>query len=220
MNRRVLLGAIGTLSVTLTGCLSESGGESGDNSSLEQSNTDNDSSDSGEFADDFNPGFEPKSKLGEGDLASIEAEPEREYEYIEEEDTVYIEYDRAGSTEMSFDEWGTRRAADAGSGHVRGVIENEGLDSEILVETGVVELADISDDVDESMFIREIELGVIVNHETSYTADGTKLSEPAVDFEEVVEIVPRSVEVTMAFEERHYTAVLPVLCRRNWIQED
>jgi hypothetical protein len=155
---------------------------------------------------------------------SIEAEPEREYEYLEDEDRVRIEYDGGRTNEMSFDEWGTRRATSAAVDHVRARLDDEGLSEEgIRVGEGVVDSDDLdgvdSPASDPSASDRAVDLGVIVSHSRLYSREGELIAEPDVTFESVVDVVPRSIEATMSFEEREYTTVLPVLCKKEEIRQ-
>lgn len=211
MNRRTVLAvAGGMLSAGFAGCL--------DTSRL--SRRGGDASES-ENAGEFEPDIEPETRLGGEEQVSIEAEPEREYEYIEADDSVRITYDSGRTNEMSFDEWGTRRATAAAASHVRSSLENDGLlGTGVHVATGVAEVDALEDPADEPAFDRAIPLGVIVSHSTLYSRDGERRSEPDVAFDAVVAATPRSLEVTMSFEERPYTAVVPGFCRRVRKRED
>ena len=203
MSRRRVLSSIGVaLSSSVAGCLAPG--------SLMRGNE-----------DDFEPDVEPIARLGSAEQDSIEAKPEREYEYNEEHDTVHITYDSERTNEMSFDEWGTRRAASAAESHILSVLETEQLlGAGVDVGSGVAEVNGLDDNPSESEFERTIPLAPVVHHEALYSRDGTLISDSEIEFETVVATTPRSIEVTMLFDEREYTAVLPVVCRRSWIQEE
>lgn len=203
MNRRRILSGIGVaFSSSFAGCLASD--------SLMRGN-----------GDDFEPDVEPATRLGSAEQDSIEAKPEREYEYNEEHDTVHITYDSGRTNEMSFDEWGTRRATSAAESHIHSLLEKEQLlETGVSVGSGVAEVDELDENTSESEFDRAVSLGPIVRHSTLYSRDGTLIFEPEVEFETVVATTPRSIEVTMLFNEREYTAVLPVVCRRDWMQED
>jgi hypothetical protein len=226
--------------VGLAGCLAndgssasdepENGGEGGGNGTDKNNNessANDESKDEGEEGNngtdetnDFEPDIEEKIKLGQADPVSTEAEPEREYEYLEEDDAVLIEYNTGRTNRMPFDEWGTRRAVAAGADYIQQRLEQKEWGSEISFARGVVELTDLEGDVDESEFDRDIRLGIKLNYYIGYSRDGEKQFEPEVDFSKVVDATPRKIEVTMLFPEQEYTAVLPVICRRNVSQEE
>lgn len=227
MNRREFLGGAGiVVTSAATGCLgdrpsSETAATNGENST-NNGNTDYMSSDQ----PDFEPDVEPSNRLGGASGISIEATPERDYEYLEDEDRVRIQYDSGRTNEMSFDEWGTRRATSAAADHIRAVLAGAGLlENGVNVGEGIVELSDLDEERDErapdpSEFDREVDLGPIVTHSRGYSRDGELLYEPAVEFETVVDATPQLIEVAMPFEEREYTAVLPIMCKKGWTRQD
>ncbi|AFZ74503.1 hypothetical protein [Natronobacterium gregoryi] len=211
MDRRtVLAGVGGTLSVSVVGCL--------DTSRLSSRGGDASESETG---DDFDPDIEPTTRLGDGERTSIEAEPDREYEYVDADDSVRITYDSGKTNEMSFDEWGTRRATAAAASHVRSSLSSEELlGTGVFVATGVAEVDTLEDAPEDLTFDRAIPLGVLVDYNASYSRGGDLRSEPDVEFDAIVAATPRAVDVTMLFEERPSTAVVPAFCRRGWSRED
>lgn len=64
------------------------------------------------------PPFEPIIRLGGASSATISAEPVREYEYLDDDHEVRVEYN-SGADTIPFDEWGTLRATDHASQYVR-----------------------------------------------------------------------------------------------------
>ncbi|SDQ63674.1 hypothetical protein [Natronobacterium texcoconense] len=240
MYRRTLLGTVGTAGVA--GCLTsdtegsdddvsdghnESSGDAGDSpdNGIDGRDSDSDDEDGREppkTDEEFetpDPDFETIHKIGEAEPIAIEAKPDREYEYIEAEETVRIQDSRGETRELSFDEWGTRQALSAAESHVISLLEDEDVGSMIDVGIGGPGLSEVSNkDVDESDFDREGESSIVVSHTTLYTQTGEKHDEPAIGFEYLVELIPTKIEVTMLFDEREYTAVLPVLCHREWAQ--
>lgn len=168
--------------------------------------------------------FESISRLGSAAGVSIEADPEREYEYLEDEDRVRYEYDHGGTNEMAFDEWGTRRATEVAASHVASVLDEKDLEeSGIAVGYGTVDRDDLDGadgDPESTEFDRAIPFGVSVDHVTSYSRGGTRLTAPEIDFQSLVQATPKSITVTMRFDEREYTAVLPVICERLCVQDE
>lgn len=61
---------------------------SGNGRSNPQDSTSTDDTDAG---DEFDADFEPNTKLGEAEPISRESEPDREYSYLMEEDSVVVE---------------------------------------------------------------------------------------------------------------------------------
>ncbi|SDQ30992.1 hypothetical protein [Natronobacterium texcoconense] len=215
MKRRVLLGSV-PLAVTTTGCL--------DSAQLDDSAEDDlDDHGSSDDAGGQEARIEEISVLGTADPISVEATPEREYEYLEEKDEVRIEYDDPPDREMPFDEWGRRRATAAGDDKIRSVLSDEGI-SDAGSSIGTVRKQDVdedksSQDPDPSIFDREVGIGISV--EITYYYEGDELvEEPDTDLDTLVEVVPPYIEVTMLFEEREYTADVPILCTRRWTDRE
>ena len=201
MNRRTVLAGTGTaLSLFLAGCSSD---------------TDSNA--------EFDPDVERVERLGAARSATIEAEPEREYEYLAESDSVRVEYDDGETGTMPFDEWGTRRATDHAVDHVHALLESESLTGTgVAVGQGEILLSELdrssTDDSSTDPGVeRDVPIGPLVSHQHHYSRDGDLISKPAVSFQRIVETTPRTVDVTMSFPQREYTAVLPVACRRTWI---
>lgn len=175
---------------------------------------------------DFDPDIDPVTRLGGASSVSVEAEPIREYEYLEESDRVRIHYDSGQTSTMSFDEWGTRRATDHAADHVHTILTDESpTGTGISVGVGEVNLTDLDStgtdqSATESAFEWDVNLGVTVSYEYLYSRDGDLISEPDISFQTVVDVTPRSAEVTMLFPQREYTAILPVVCRRRAIRYD
>ena len=129
--------------------------------------------------------------------------------------------DRAGDPEtLPFAEWGTRRAADHAVDYIRSLLTAESLlDNGVDVFEGRISNAEGSwtrtaATSTESEFDRAVEIGPIVSHTHVYDRHGNLVSEPTVSFRSLVEMIPRSITVTIQFTEKAYTATLPVLCRR------
>lgn len=233
MNRRSLVTTAGGLLLASAGCLTgdetdeadtdtETPGTDTETSEVETSTDDSTAETTGQRRDTPCDEIDERSRLGGDDGASIEAETDREYEYLEGEDRIRIEYPQGGTNEMPFEEWGTRCAAEAAAEYVRSSLEETGvLETVIAVGRGQTSLDDLDgDDPDSAEFERALPSGVSVSHGPSYGRDGALLSRPSIDFGTLVDSTPRSVTVTMNFEERDYTAVLPVVCRRTCEQVD
>ena len=99
--REFLAGATSLICLTSTGCLSR-------------------------FRE-FDPDVDPKKQLGEASGISFEVDPDWEYEYLEESDSVRIHFDGDDSTTMAFDEFAKLRAADHGSHRLQQMLEDNSL---------------------------------------------------------------------------------------------
>lgn len=56
---------------------------------------------------------------------------------------------------------------------------------------------------------------ITVDHTVARDRDGSAVSEPNVDFEELVAVTPRTVAATVVLEGRDYAGVVPVVGRRS-----
>ncbi|WP_152417971.1 hypothetical protein [Haloferax elongans] len=223
MNRRSLLSITGSaLTLALGGCISDSEPVSQQTeTTVETSQTPRSSTTTTETG---TPKVEPISRLGGGSPVELSVQPEREYEYLETEDKVRVRYDH-GSDTTPFGEWGTLRATEHASRYVKTTLQEQSLlKTGVSVGMGIVKLDELTETSGEkpveSEFNRDREIGPIVSHMHHYSRDGTLLSSPAVSFDTLVKATPRTMEVTMEFPERDYTAILPVLCRKGWYQND
>ncbi|WP_336364430.1 hypothetical protein [Halalkalicoccus salilacus] len=159
-------------------------------------------------------------------LISIEVEAKREYEYLKDEDQVRIEYDNGRTNEMSFEEWGMREATSAAADHVRRLLTDERLIEEsIHVGEGRVDLDDFDEGIDnrttdESVAAKTADIGVIVSYRRLVSQEGEVIADPTIDFRTVADILPQFVEATVLFDEREHTAVLPVVCKKEEIEQD
>lgn len=167
------------------------------------------------IGDDFDP-VESKKRLGEGRGISIEVEPDRDYEYLEESDEIRFAW--SGET-RPMGEWGTERAADEAADAVDGHLRENGIQDE-HISSGVneVDRFDIEaagGDPDDVEFERDLALGVTVQHAYTYDRDGALHSKPEIPFEDVVAVTPRSVGVTIHLPDHEYRVVLPVVCWRS-----
>lgn len=222
MERRVYVGAVGAIFLGFAGCLTndESSAPDGPKGNDDETSNGGDERNSGdEGATDFDPAVDVRTKLGRADPVSIEAEPEREYEYLEDDDAVHIEYDTGETSDIPFDEWGTLRALEAGAEYVRNIVgENDWKG--VYVSQRLTESRYIDANSNESEFDRDFDVSISVDLVTTYARDGTKIREPSVEFDVVSNAIPRKIEVTMLFPERDYTAVFPIICHRSWGKED
>lgn len=173
------------------------------------------------IGNDFDP-VEPKERLGSADAISLEASPERGYEYHEADDSVTTD----SGAEMPFDEWGTRRATAHASAAVRKRLAKLSLlVSGVSTGSGRTVLNSLDelegdDRPTEDDFDRDFAISPIVSHQHLYDRGGNLIREPEVPFERIVEETPRVAAVTMLFPEREYRAILPVVCQRRWIREE
>ncbi|MXR51125.1 hypothetical protein GRX03_05825 [Halovenus sp. WSH3] len=215
MTRRAFLTGVGSsICFAFAGCLA----------------TDNNDDPSSKPADrredeEFTPDVEPVTRLGKAPSISFEAAPERAYEYLEADDSVRIHYDSGETSTMSFDRWGTARAVDHGSDRLQSLFENKSLiGTGISIGQGQVELSNIEvssggEQPTQEEFKWGAPLAPIGFHSHHYARDGELISKPDVPFQRLVEEAPRSMEITMLFPEKEYTAVLPVVCDRTWSKD-
>lgn len=211
--REFLVGAGSAISLAFAGCLSA------DNS--DEPSSENESDD-----EVFDPDVEPARRLGQGPGVSFEATPERAYEYLEASDRVQIRYDSGDTSVMAFDRWGTARATDHGADRLQSILNSKSLTGTgIGIGQGRVEVADIEVSSGEERptqdeFKRAAPLSPSVYHSHDYARDGSLISEPDVPFQRIIEETPRSMEITMLFPEKEYTAVLPAVCHRTWSKNE
>ena len=231
MKRRALLSTAGTaLVLGLSGCASDSVPVSQSNSETQSpsppsSRGTRDSETPHRTSQTYRPvepPFEPIIRLGGASSATISAEPVREYEYLDGENEVRVQYNSDSDT-IPFDEWGTLWATDHASQYVRDRLREKSLLEEaVFVAGGIVDLDELTETSanppSESMFERDREIGPTVNHSTMYDRQGALVSSPEVAFEALVEATPRTMEVSMKVPEGEYTAILPVLCSKRWAQ--
>ncbi|MFP8953976.1 hypothetical protein ACLI4Z_13565 [Natrialbaceae archaeon A-arb3/5] len=173
-------------------------------------------------------------RLGAADPIEVETSVDRPIEYDEDADRVSVETE-LGEREYAVEEWTTRCATTAAADRLRSELEAAGIVETILsedeekidvalgVERGFVPDEQLeAADVDPSTIERAVELGPIVRHTTVYDEDGERAygvdgnlaggRGPQVPFDEAVEATPRSIDVTVAFDERTNEVQLPVLC--------
>lgn len=175
---------------------------------------------------EFNPDIEQVTRLGDAPGISFEMTPKREYEYLEESDRVRIQYDSGDSSTMPFGKFGTLRAVDHSSDRLQQILEDNSLTGTgISTGEGRVKSAEIDTSNSETApvraeFSRDVPRAPIVFHSHHYARDGSLISEPDITFEEIVATVPRSIDVTMRFPEKRYTAVLPGVCTKDWAKNE
>jgi len=221
IRRTFLSGGTGLISLASAGCLSGSGSRS-----TEKGNQDGDEQqDEEQETEDFNPDVEQVTRLGEASSVSFEVAPDWEYEYIEASDSVRIQYDSGDSSTMAFGKFGTLRAADHSSDRLQQILEDNSLTGTgISTGWGRTGLNEIDTPTNETTVQEEVTrdapMAPKVYHTHHYARDGSLISEPAVPFENIVEAVPNSMEVTMLFPEKNYTAVLPVVCTKDWVKNE
>ncbi|WP_327053544.1 hypothetical protein [Halomicrococcus gelatinilyticus] len=202
MDRRTVLAGTGTaLSLLLAGC-----------------------SNGIDANDEFDPDVEPVERVGGAPPVSIEAEPEREYEYRPGSDSVRVEFDGGETATMPFDEWGTRRATDHAVDHVYSLLAEQSLaGTGVSVGQGEAVLSELDRTTAEDApsapeLDRDAQFAPVVFHEHRYDRNGDLVSEPSVSFDAIVEATPRTVDVTVLFPEREYAATLPVVCQRTVVR--
>ena len=222
IRRTFLAGGIGSISLVSAGCLSGSASRS---TTEENQEGDQKQGEEGDTAE-FDPDIEQATRLGDAAGISFEVAPEWEYEYREENDSVRIQYDSGGSGTMAFGKFGTLRAADHSSDRLQRILADSSLTGTgISTGWGRVKRSEIEPSTNETTsaqeeFTRDAPVAPKVYHTHQYARDGSLVSEPAVPFVDLVEAVPRSMEVTMRFPERSYTAVFPVVCTKDWTKNE
>jgi len=227
IRRAFFAGVISSVSFASTGCLSRFPSSSTEEDDEEDDDEDDDEDENeNEDEDEFNPGVEQITGVGEGSGISFEVEPEWDYEYLKESDSVRIEYDAGDSSTMAFDTFGTLRAADHSSDRLQRILEDNSLTGTgINAGWGRVELTEIDMSTGEAESLqeavtRDAPMAPKVYHSYHYDRDGSLISEPTVPFQDIVESVPRLIEISIRFPEKKYTAVLPVVCSKEWEQNE
>jgi predicted small lipoprotein YifL len=174
---------------------------------------------------ELDPPFEEQARLGEAPAMSFEVEPTHEYMYLPEEHAV--RYETSGpqhvthEEQLSFAEWGTRRATHHAYERLQSLLETEFPDHDLITtwmgSLPVWEIADGTTEpqTPESEFKRAVELGLKVEYYHVYDANGELRRTPDIPWKTLIATVPRTMDVTMLFPERRYTAILPVQCRRE-----
>lgn len=220
MNRRKLIIGTGLASIpTISGCIDNNANAADENNDDQSSENDDRENNNGDGSIDLDS--EATQVLGAAPSISIESEPDRDYDYLKDEDRVQIQYDGGGTDEMPFDEWGTRQATSAAADHILTLLDEEGVLKEgIRVGEAIFDLDDLEDNSEESPDSTEFERDVDIGPVVSYLEDDSKDDEIEVEFETVVESTPRSIEVSMLFDEGEYTAILPVMCMKGQVEED
>ncbi|MEY7851869.1 hypothetical protein AB7C87_22010 [Natrarchaeobius sp. A-rgal3] len=149
--------------------------------------------------DDFEPDIERQVRLG--DASPISAETTSE---------THFDTERAA-----------RKSVSIAAERVQNILDDNGyLQGNIEVGNGTVDLDDPDFEMDDqprsSEFNRDLDLGVMVFYLYHYSKEGELLSKPEITFDELLDAVPRSAEIQLNFEENEYTAILPVVCYKEW----
>ena len=222
IRRAVLAAGVGSISLVSAGCLFDSASAPSENENQKRDETQDEERETAAF----NPDVEQMTRLGDAPGISFTVTPEWEYAYLEENDSVRIQYDSGGSSTMAFGRFGTLRAADHSSDRLQRILADSSLTGTgISTGWGRVERSEIEPSTNETIspqeeFTRDAPVAPKVYHTHQYARDGSLVSEPAVPFADLVEAVPRSMEVTMRFPERSYTAVFPVVCTKDWTKNE
>ena len=222
IRRTFLAGGISSISLASAGCLSGSASRSTAEESQEGDQKQGEEQEPAEF----DPDIEQVTRLGDAAGISFEVAPEWEYEYHEENDSVRIQYNSGDSGTMPFGMFGTLRAVDHSSDRLQQILEDNSLTGTgISTGWGRLKMSEIDTSNSDTTllseeFTRDAPMAPKVYYTHHYTRDGSLISEPAIPFADLVEAVPRSMEVTMLFPEKSYTAVFPVVCRKDWTKNE
>lgn len=211
MRRRRVLSGVGVFGVIATaGCLS---------GTAPSSRGEQDSS-------EFDPNIEQRIQLGGASKSAFEVAPKDDYEYLEEQGEIRIEYGSGDTSTMSFGRYGTHQAIDHGGDRLQSLLNSESMTGTgISVGQGIFEISDLTTSRAEDSSLseeikRDAQLAPQVFHSHHYARDGSLISEPSVSFQEIVETVPRMMDITINFPEQQYQAVLPVVCEKGWYQNE
>ncbi|WP_299234445.1 hypothetical protein [Natronomonas sp.] len=198
-SRRTVLAGLGSLSAAAGGCVS--GGP-----------------------ERAPPAVDPVQRLGTGTRLSFVADPIREYTYVPEEKQARYEREVDGVTRtgrMPFEEWGTRRAAARARARLWARFSDRYREYEFVTSSvGSVGSAELDaggagEAPAETAFERAVDVAPRLRYNVWYDdRTGEVVRRPPVSWEALVAAVPRTIEVTMAFPERAYRAVLPGVCQR------
>ena len=222
IRRTFLAGGIGSISLVSAGCLSGSASRS----TAEENQGEEEKQGEEQAPAEFDPDIEQVTRLGDAAGISFEVAPEWEYEYREENDSVRIQYDSGDSGTMAFGTFGTLRAADHSSERLQEIVEDNSLTGTgISTGWGRVEVSEIDISTNETALVqedvtRDAPVAPKVYYSHHYARDGSLISKPDIPFADLVEVVPRSMAVTMLFPEKSYTAVFPVVCRKDWTKDE
>ena len=175
---------------------------------------------------EFDPDIEQRIQLGGASKSTLEIAPKDDYEYLAEEGKVRIEYDSGDTSTMSFGRYGTHQAVDHGTDRLQRLLESESMTGTgISVGRGGFEISELTTSTaEESPLSEEIKRDALlapkVFHSHHHARDGSLISEPSISFQEIVEVIPRMMNITITFPEQQYQAVLLVVCKKGWYQNE
>lgn len=197
--RSFLIPGVGVLSASLGGCVSQV---------RNAMSTGNDE-----------PNLDAEFRIAEGPRQSVEASIEREYEYDDESDTVIV---ATTGAEFSWEDWAHRRAQRAAADHIADFLGDAWINQGIYpsIPRDLEEYLEGYFELDFGEFPNSDGDGLIVEHVTVLSREGTVIKEPEVEFETVVERVPSALDMTFELHEGSVSVEFPVVCVRAAEQFD
>jgi len=210
IRRNVLSGVAVSVGLTTAGCLSGSAPTSRE----------------GETTSEFDPDVEQITRLGAAPDIKFEVAPDSDYEYLEERNRVRLHYDSGDTSTMSFGRYGTHQAVEHGSDRLQRILDAKSLTGTgISVGQGEFDISDLTTSTPEDSslqeeIVRDAPLAPMVFHSHHYARDGSLISEPSIAFQEIVEAVPRVMDISITFPEQNYRAILPVVCEKGWYKNE
>jgi len=181
-----------------------------------------------ELGDEETEEFEPRTGLGRAEPVEFRGSADRDFEFIDEdEERIRVLYESGRTDEREFEDWSEGVCRHTGARELaEHLYDSLDTDREFGVGSGTVrkEIFETYDgDTDE---LREA-LGdrthtVYVWHETVFSRDGTKINEPEIGYDKLLDATPREIRVTAVFEDHgiERDCRYPVVVKKSRIQED
>lgn len=99
--------------------------------------------------------------------------------------------------------------------------EQELLGAGVFLGIDYISTTEIDDEVEEDEFERAKPLATVVNQRYIYDADGELITQPKPrELDTLLSQLPRTVTVSVSSDTARYLAVLPVVVRRYWVQQN
>ena len=173
--------------------------------------------------DEFDPAVESRYRRGAAPSVELEFEPHEptedltadDHAYLESQRVVHINYGNSFGG-MDFEEFGRTRSRSAVRRDLRRRFEQADSDD---LRTSVSTASDRHGQrlrrSDLDIDLEAYDVVILVSHLTVFDSDGNLLSEPEVDFDTLVELVPGTYETQTTFGGYEYTASIAAVCYRG-----
>jgi len=165
-----------------------------------------------------------RTVVGEGPTISIQNTFAEEYQYDESKDEVIIEDEDGNDSRKSFDSWAANESAWHAKRAVVGKLREE-LESLTNITAGVGRTDNEGiEGFDRERYTTAVAVAPYIGYYYHYDDEGNLLSEPAVEFETLVEAAPRTIESTLMFDSkfdrREHVSKFPTVCERFWQEQN